>query len=822
MTSTATLFLAFANAVAFSATGQPPLAPVIQILIDADRPPLAWAAGELAAAIRAADGTADVRSQPTQPGAVRRFEIRPAGDASGTTTEHTGAPRLPPEAYALAPVAGGLEGAYVDDTGGMYALLDLAERVEMQGLAALRLSQPEEHRPAVAYRGVNPFLSIPLADQEGNRDWEHWWFTDERFWRGYLDLLAKSRINWIDLHGMCDVQVTSFPNMWPYFVVSEKYPEVGLPPEQARKNLAMLGQVCRMAKERGIKLSIMNYTGGWNWPGCRTAPERPAEDFIAYTKEGLKRIVQGCPDLGMVGFRIGESGYGEDFYAKSYVAALEELGRPLPLYTRTWGADKGKLLELGRMYPDKFIIEIKYNAEHMGPPWHVAGGRMAGWHDYSYQDYLFYPRAYQVTWQIRANGTHRVFQWAGYAHIRACVQTTTLAGSAGFCVEPMSTYFPVTDFFHKQPLFHWEYERNPLWYLMWGRLAYDPNTPEEVFRLAARHHWGAQQGNTAYALLQSLSRIVPTIKTQFSLGPDHRLHAPELEWGGSIRQWAHAEPLDTYFAMSPLDFVREVASGPLTGRRTPLQAAALLDQYAAETDRLAAQLPDGGAPPLTDIKLDGCMTAALARYYAARLRAACAFARAEWLGQTEPQHGSDLRTLIAQSQAHWKELADLGDAHYRPFLDMLRMHTQTYLWSQATPSFARDASDLRTLFFSDVSLSSAPQPMRGDGENLAGRIWSDGVTPTGTKQRVALHATVIGLAVDEVIQQVNLLWKPFRSEAAWRRISMEASGAEWRSQVEVDPEGALYGLEVITTHNARILPVDGTRPYGAIEPWSVK
>jgi hypothetical protein len=318
-----------------------------------------------------------------------------------------------------------------------------------------------------------------------------------------------------------------------------------------------------------------------------------------------------------------------------------------------------------------------------------------------------------------------------------------------------------------------------------------------------------------------MSCVLPTIKTQFSLGPDHRNHAPELEWGGSIAQWARSQPFDTYSAMGPADFARERGSGEITGRQTPLQAAALLDRYAVELNRLAAVLPYGNNPILDDLILDGRMCEALARYYSTRLKAACAYALAEYRGTADAGSKADLTALVDASLARWKALAELGDANYRPFLDTLRMHTETYLWSQATTNFARDATDVRTMFVSDVPCDTM-QPELADGRELRLRVWPDDIDRRKDQQALTVHATVAGLGTDEKIRKVNLLWKPFRSEAAWRRIPMENAAADWAAQVDINAEGAMYGLEVITTRNATMAHVDGERPYGVINPWPLR
>jgi len=794
-------------AILISLVAQTPDAYPFTIVVPKDSPPIVWAAGQLKAAMAAKGEAATVLLQD---GVRLALEFAPQRRQLPTPKEPVA------EAYRFIANPSSIEISYGDAAGGMYALLDVAERVEMEGVQAARSVNAQATRiaPAIPFRAVNPFLSIPLADKDGKRDWDHWWFTDEKYWQGYLDLLAKSRINTIDMHGMYDIQVTSFPNIWPYFVVSEKYPDVGVAHEQARKNLAMLQKICKMAKDRGIKFALMNYTGGWNWPGTRKAPDRPVDDFIEYTKEGLTQIVKACPDLAMIGFRIGESGYGEDFYARSYIAALDALNRPLPLYTRTWGAEKTKLMELGRMYPNKFFIEIKYNGEQMGPPWHVSGGRMAKWRDYSYQNYLFYPRAYKVIWQIRTNGTNRVFQWANYEFIKTCVQTTTLADSVGYTIEPMSTYYPLNDFMHKVPMFEWEWMRNPLWYMMWGRLGYNPKTPESVFINAAKTHWGNEYGEAAYRMLNTLSRVVPTAKTQYSLGPDHRDHAPELEWGGSIRQWSQGQPFDTFFAMGPSEYARETLYGDYTGRQTPIQAAGTLTSLALQLDASAKEIPDGVSKSLDDLKIDAKMTGALARYYSARLMAASEFAMAEMGGEKSslPQ----LRTSVQLSQAAWRNLASLGDQYYHPFLDTLRMHTQEYLWSKATPGFAQDEVDLKTMLVSDAPTKTVG-PINHDAARLL--VWADKVKSFEDKQTVKLHATIGELREGEIVRKVNLLWKPFRSEVDWTRIGMDPVGDEWQAAVEINTEGAEYGLEVITDRRAMLAISPDGRPYRVIDPW---
>ncbi|MGB7134585.1 MAG: twin-arginine translocation signal domain-containing protein, partial [Acidobacteriaceae bacterium] len=76
-----------------------------------------------------------------------------------------------------------------DPLGFVYALLELAERVEYGAhpLAALNPTQPVEEHPANETRSVGRYFCCELEDKP--------WYYDRGFWGGYLDTLVASRFN---------------------------------------------------------------------------------------------------------------------------------------------------------------------------------------------------------------------------------------------------------------------------------------------------------------------------------------------------------------------------------------------------------------------------------------------------------------------------------------------------------------------------------------------------------------------------------------------------------------------------------------------------
>ena len=103
-------------------------------------------------------------------------------------------------------------------------------------------------------------------------------------------------------------------------------------------------------------------------------------------------------------------------------------------------------------------------------------------------------------------------------------------------MEPMTAYFPQDNYFINvdelgEPWFRWAFERNWFWYMVWGRMAYDPDTPEDVWVDAFKERFGDAAGEHVYRATALSSKIIPLIYSYHCLGPDHRSMAPEFETG---------------------------------------------------------------------------------------------------------------------------------------------------------------------------------------------------------------------------------------------------------------------------------------------------
>lgn len=598
-----------------------------------------------------------------------------------------------------------------DDVGAMYAAYELADQVRRtpKGAAVISYLSSMQREPFLEIRAVNPFFHVEALDDPDS------WYYDEEFWTGYLDLLSRSRYNLLDFHAMYGIESTWFPNVYLYLMKSEKYPEVGIPADKAARNFEMFKKIIQMAKDRGIRVSLMSYHASWRArAGGKDQPRKPTEEeLVEYTREMVAKIIKECPDLWMIGFRIGESGMREDFYAKSYMAGIEDGGRDIYMFTRSWGASPFEVNKIASLYPDKTFVEIKYNGEQLGLPYQAITNSLDTNAGYSWESYTSRPRDYKVLWQIRANGTHRLIRWGDPDFAARAVRASTFQDSAGFSMEPFTAYYPMTDFIFRKDgkiTYKWDHNRNWFWYVMWGRTAYDPDMPESAWIDMFRHRYGAKAGPAAYSATIAASKLIPLIYSYRCMGYDHRDYAPEYEYGGTIEDFIrepehdqtlllekgeYQKPLDPNVMAPIYEYVDESLSLKegrfYNARMTPLQVADELDYYADETERLMIDALKLHSKDRTDMLAMGAeflVAVHLARYYADKIRAAVSFS---FYRETNSWYDLvDAEKKIKSAHAHWARLAKHGAKYFRPLIDTLRMKTTEFTWKKEAEKLKND------------------------------------------------------------------------------------------------------------------------------------
>ena len=601
-----------------------------------------------------------------------------------------------------------------DATGVMYGEFELAEQVSGQpGFDLAAMVKPGSKSPYLEVRGVNMFLTVQDIDEPEGAFW-----SDE-YWKTYLDIMARDRYNFLDIHGPCDAVTLTFPNGFSYFVSLPDFPRVGVGPERAAKNLARFRQVIRMAGDRGIKVGYMNYEapppiGPWKTRRFgvdeRWAPV--AQEFLRgpqleqYTREAVQSFLKQVPELWMFGFRIGESGQPEDFYKKTYLAALAELPSSLKIYLRTWIADPQRVRDLAASTQHPVYIEPKYNGEHLGLPYQAALGGRRYPPSGSYENYTDNPKNYSIIWQIRAHGTHRVFYWGSPEFARRTVRSCRFGEGVGFSMEPMEAYSPAADYLHHNPktnhsFYKWMVERQWVWHLIWGRTAYDPDVPDQVFVNEFISHFGPQAGPLVFKALTESSKIVPFVYAYHNVGLDHQDFAPEFEtgdhalgarsrlwqgtrlvpYGGNDDDFLSVDTLDRTAMAAPAIYASDRLGGLISGKMSPFEAANYLEAAAKTSEQQiteAASLNPLSSQNFECIRLDIEALAWLARYYRDRILSATHLELYE--RTTHHPELTQASEYMRRAVADWDRLSDVTEEHFGFLPEYIRMGVKDFRW----------------------------------------------------------------------------------------------------------------------------------------------
>jgi hypothetical protein len=400
-----------------------------------------------------------------------------------------------------------------------------------------------------------------------------------------------------------------------------------------------------------------------------------------YFRASVREMVKTYPLLAGMGITAGE-GMPEEMDSKEKEAWLAatygegvrdalkaEPKREFRMIHRFHWTVQGDILEAFKDYPGPFDFSFKYSVAHMysipKPPFiqPLLEGLAPG----------------RKTWLTVRNDDIYTFRFGDPAYAREYIANIPPADKiAGFYMGP-DGYVWGLDFLERNPA----PGPRPLvmekqWYsfMLWGRLAYDPSLPDSHFEhaLAARHP--AAPSPQVFRALQGASQVMPLI-TRFFWGDIDLKWFPEACWSHrrskgkgfyDVQEFMEGSTMPGANVLNIRDWRSRLTKREPMIETTPLEIAADLDGAAADT---FAALEKLRAPAKQDTELqktvNDCESLAhLGRYYAAKIRGACALALFDATADKHEQ-ATALRHLD-EALAHWKAYAALRDAHYVPAL----------------------------------------------------------------------------------------------------------------------------------------------------------
>ncbi len=613
-----------------------------------------------------------------------------------------------------------------DAKGVTYGALDVAEKLAIAGdLSTIRDEAQSPRLPVRALKFNIPLIGTTYLSEE---DLQHnQWFWDLNYWQAFLDMAARNRYNCI-----------SFWSAHPYdrMVRIAKYPEASsLPAAELDKNIQFFQKLFRMVRERGLDpyLITWNIHNSPAFAKAHNIAEGNVDSELVrdYQRECIKSLLATYPDLIGLGTTQGErmdvipENHRAAWISDVYFRAIRESGRRnVPFVLRYWGGtpaateQAAAAYDLGPMY-----LDIKYNGEHMysSTRYHVED---AAW--------LGQPHHYKLLWHLRNDDIY-ILRWGNPTWVSQLLRNLATTDTVGF-TEGSEIDVPGIDRIHTSEAsnhLNWKYKFEKMWFrfALWGRLGYNPDLPEELWRSYFRLHFGVA-GDAMYQATVAAGTIAPTI-TSYHWNYMNGDWYPE----GSIGSWntAYEQPrmnyrrnemfhrIDTYIFNTTVDSSLEdplsYVARTMAGGDAPPDAKSPLDVAKELEDAGRAALAAWGIPnprgsaskEFICARLDNEAYGHLGLYYAAKLRGAIALG--QFLFSGDAVHQTQAVERLREALDEWKALAAVTKSHYMTHEVWL---FGQFNWKMYTPDVERDI-EIAQQAKPFEHMAQAWQVARGDG-----------------------------------------------------------------------------------------------------------
>jgi hypothetical protein len=604
--------------------------------------------------------------------------------------------RLGAEAFAIVPedkvitVYGG------DRRGLIYGALALAEM--LRNGTPLRDVKPAEAQPRLEFRGIKFNLPWDTYRPSSALDQHVATARDLKYWEAFLDMMVENRFN-----------VVSLWNMHPftYMVRPKNFPEASRWSDQEQAEWQHLyREIFRMAKERGLDTYIVHWSifvsrefseahgvAKQNFYPHYYVPGDTSEIVRRYIRESVTQVLLEYPDLDGIGLSHGEGMAGMTPHERQkwmddvIVAGALEANRTRPVkvihrvpFSSGLSSDPGvsgdveqvtraAMERLGTAFNGPIWVEMKFNWSHAHSTpklVKVHGGKLG--------DTYFSPRPtnYKVTWMVR-NEDFFALRWGVPDFIRQHIALNAAADYVGGYFIGSETYIPALDYFTavKEPVaWKWAFERQWLFYKLWGRLLYDPTTPDAVFQAEFNRRFGAKGENLLHAFSLASSTQL-RLASLYDSRWDFTLYSEGfLALQGETTRYIGVDALINQPTMDPdyvsvRDYLETLARGGSFGaeRITPPLLAELLERDNLEALRLVERIDTTGNASLMYEIADVKTWANLGLHLAEKLKGAVALERYRIAGGEENK--STAIDHLRRALGHWDEVVKITRPLYR-------------------------------------------------------------------------------------------------------------------------------------------------------------
>jgi len=282
------------------------------------------------------------------------------------------------------------------------------------------------------------------------------------------------------------------------------------------------------------------------------------------------------------------------------------------------------------------------------------------------------PKNYSLAWMMR-NEDFFVLRWGRTDFIRNHIATNVHPYVNGYYVGS-ETYIPAKDYFTSLPgtSYRYAFDRQWMLYKAWGRLLYNPNTPDEFF-IGEFEQRFPTQGKELFDA-QAKASIVPLVIASwqnatwdFSLYSEGMLQSVMVD-NKKVQRLISLEDMAEKLPMEPdyvsiADFLANEGAVP-KGKISPTRLADSLETLCFQVLRDAKRIQQGKNVDLLYEVSDIKAWAHLGVYFSNKLRAAVEYKRYKIANDTKSLDKAI--AWLTKASAGWHSLVEVTKPVYQP------------------------------------------------------------------------------------------------------------------------------------------------------------
>lgn len=622
-----------------------------QLYFDSANPQIAFAAGDIKAALEQREHTVQTHALAALKTEVtgKKIVLSDTSDKSvvAMLSDRGGKalPDLGTQAYAIRTTGTPESGYWVlggDASGAMYGGLALAEKIASN---TFRGGLDTNESPYLLNRGMK--LNLPLdsriptyvggwSSTSAKKAIPHVW--DMTFWKTLIDQQARNRYNvlsvWVHHPFPALVKLPDYPNVCLEYIDGFDAFKKKLNHEQ---RVAFWREVMTHAHDRGMKFYFFN----WNIHLEHAEKQHPAltEDpknktTIDYMYKSMRALLQTYPELDGFGITSGDGMDGtkeentqwtwdamgkavRDYFRENPSRKFNLIHRGVKSSAEVWNTIYAPLKEVPNVTMD---FSAKYAMAHMysttAPKWgnDIQGVAKLG----------------MKTWLTLRNDDYFYFNWGDHQFVRDFITAIPQKDSVVGMYIGIDGFNPSRTYFCRNESLNGQLEIERRWYMemLWGRISYNPAMSADVFKNKLATRYPKVSSEDLFQAWTLASRPLPRV-TELVMGEwklDFHWY-PEGCWSDPKRctgfRTIDGFANDTTIAKgSNLCDIATSAKGGFEGKKSSYEVADEMQADAGKALALIKSLKSSGNADLEYAISNVKQMAWLSHYYAHKVRGA--------------------------------------------------------------------------------------------------------------------------------------------------------------------------------------------------------